>query len=502
MIDPVPRLFLDKVGHQPQTWLDALRTATNANTTHAALTGWDAHGDTTSGDATVGGVLHTDGILDVNGTGVSTIAGGLTMAGFLTCNGGARFDGIATFNNHVRAVSRVGIGDLPSTLLTTASLLVDETHALTGSEAQRGILLDYEISGTANSSEHNGIRNTLTGTAGLTGNSTGAWAATRSILNWEDTGTLTGGIGSSISTNALAGTITNGTGMLIQVSPVFGDITNIIGAQIKTGNAIVGTSTTQVGLQIDKHTLTAANPNALWFNGDTDGSGDASAWFGAGKDAAVYYDGTDLIIDPRKIGAGSNVIGGLGFKVDPAAAAYPWHDMLGTIRTRGVGATDPADAVYRNGVKQYQFAVNDECWIEFHIPHDYAPGTDLHVHAHWSHDSGAVTGGTITWTFESTYAKGHNQAAFPATKTVTLSPTASTTQYQHMISEIQMSTSGGSGTEIDTDDVEPDGVILMHITLTANAMTGATPDPFLHFVDIHYQSTNVGTKNKINDFYT
>lgn len=196
---------------------------------------------------------------------------------------------------------------------------------------------------------------------------------------------------------------------------------------------------------------------------------------------------------------------GIGIKVDTAGSVFGWRDLLGVIRTRGVGATDPNDAVYRGNIRQYQFAINDECWIEYHIPHDYVAGTDLHLHFHWSHIGTLVTGGNVTWGADISYAKGHNQAAFSAPVSPTVIGNASVTQYQHIITEVQISASTPGATQIDSDDLEPDGVILLRGFLSANNITvsgGGVPDPFLHFIDIHYQTTNIGTKNKSPNFYS
>ena len=195
---------------------------------------------------------------------------------------------------------------------------------------------------------------------------------------------------------------------------------------------------------------------------------------------------------------------GNGIKIDNTTPTFGWRDLRAEIRTRGVGSSDPNDTTYIGNIKAYTFSVGDEAWIEFHIPHDYVAGTDIHLHFHWSHNSAIVTGGTVTWEADVTYAKGHNQDAFPATVNPTLSPNASTTQYQHMVSEVQLSATSPSATQIDTDDLEPDGIVLARVYLSANNITsgGAVPDPFLHEVDIHYQSTNIATKQNAPDFYT
>ena len=194
---------------------------------------------------------------------------------------------------------------------------------------------------------------------------------------------------------------------------------------------------------------------------------------------------------------------GVGIMVDSAAPTFGWRDIIGQVVVRGVGAADPSWNTYLTNIRQYQFTVNDEIWFIHHIPHDYVPGTDLYFHVHWSHASAAVTSGSVTWTINTTYAKGHNQAAFPATKTVTITQSASTTQFQHMIAEavITTSTPGGTATLIDRALIEPDGMLMTRVFLSANSMNG-TPEPFLHFSDIHYQSTNLATKQKAPAFYT
>jgi hypothetical protein len=191
---------------------------------------------------------------------------------------------------------------------------------------------------------------------------------------------------------------------------------------------------------------------------------------------------------------------GEGIEVDPATPTFGWQDMLGPITIRGIAATDPSYPIYRDGLRAYQFALNDVVWNEYHILHDYVPGTDLYIHAHWSHNSATVTSGSVTWSFEISYAKGHDQAPFPASKTITVTQAGSTTQYQHMIAEVAFTAATADATHFDRDDIEIDGLVLVKTELTANTLNAAT-DPFLHMVDIHYQTTNIGSKNKAPNFY-
>lgn len=87
---------------------------------------------------------------------------------------------------------------------------------------------------------------------------------------------------------------------------------------------------------------------------------------------------------------------GVGVKLDFATPTFGWHDLLGTISAEEGGANKPTFAVYRGGIKQWQFAVNNQVYTEFHIPHDYVPNTALFIHNHWSHNSAAAQTATTS----------------------------------------------------------------------------------------------------------
>ena len=207
-----------------------------------------------------------------------------------------------------------------------------------------------------------------------------------------------------------------------------------------------------------------------------------------------FEDGAYLVFDKAS---------GNGIKIDADSPDYAWMDLLGEITIRSVAATDPSFVVYKGGIYQYRFAAGKKVFNAYHIPHDYVPGTDIYIHVHWSHNSAIVTGGSVTWGFEVSYAKGHNQEAFGTNITPSVVGNASTTQYRHIITELQLSASSPTAAQLDSDDMEVDGLILVATNLSANNITssGAVPDPFVHYVDIHYQSTGIGTKQKAPDFY-
>ena len=192
-----------------------------------------------------------------------------------------------------------------------------------------------------------------------------------------------------------------------------------------------------------------------------------------------------------------------GLLIDPSAPTFGWKDLTGQIHVRGTGGSDPTMSLYRTPLRQFQFTVNQEIFIEFHMPHDYAVGTDIFIHTHWSHILTTVTGGNVTWGFNVSYSKGHNQAAFDAVVNTSVVSAASIIQYQHIIPEIQLSAATPTASQIQTSLLEPDGVLLVRCFLAAQNITtsGGTANPFLHFVDLHHQSTQMSTKNKAPNFY-
>ena len=200
-------------------------------------------------------------------------------------------------------------------------------------------------------------------------------------------------------------------------------------------------------------------------------------------------------------------ISGRGIKVDIVNPSFPWADITGLMAEDPGGANSPVLTVLRGGLcRVYAYTVNDKVDLRFHVPHDYAPGTDMHIHVHWSHNGTAISG-NFTLSCASSYAKGHNQAIFPAERTVTITyatvDIATTPQYMHRSDEVQWSSNGGSATLADSAQLEPDGVVLMNCTLTSlpTITGGTTPKVFIHYIDLHYQTTGINTKNRAPGFY-
>ncbi len=197
---------------------------------------------------------------------------------------------------------------------------------------------------------------------------------------------------------------------------------------------------------------------------------------------------------------------GAGIKVDQSTPDYPWVDWHGWLIPDIDGANRPTLAAFRGNVREYSYAVGDKLDMKYHVPHDYA-GTDIHLHLHWAHVGTAISGSFIL-DYAISYSKGHNQADYsvPITpqQTISAPDIATVPQYRHRIDEFQLSAASPSATQLQTSLLEPDGVILVNLTVnTIPTITGGTTaEPFIHYLDIHAQSMAHGTKNKAPNFYT
>jgi hypothetical protein len=170
-----------------------------------------------------------------------------------------------------------------------------------------------------------------------------------------------------------------------------------------------------------------------------------------------------------------------------------WKDITSELVSRG-GSSAPALTLFRSNIYAYQFSATsiDQLYSTFHIPHDYAPGTAIYFHIHWS-ESAAVPSGVVRWGFEYTYSKGHGQAAFPVTQTV-YAEQACTGQYKHMVAEI--------ATGILASEIEVDGLILVRIFRDYAHANDTSPNGSFAFTcDVHYQCDRIATINRAPNFY-
>lgn len=207
---------------------------------------------------------------------------------------------------------------------------------------------------------------------------------------------------------------------------------------------------------------------------------------------------------------------GYGIQTDPASPTFGFKDLVGAVQTRSP-STEPTFTLYNGTIAAWRFptaAGVKEIFLEFHMPHDYVPGSNIFIHTHWSQnvvDTGGPAGvpGNVKWYWDVTYAKGYGtpggaaRGAFSTVITTSVIQQGSTTQYGHQIAEVQLSATTPSGSQLDSDDLEIDGLILVRCYRNSGDVDDTLDqNPWLHFVDIHYQSTQLATKDKNFPFYT
>lgn len=235
----------------------------------------------------------------------------------------------------------------------------------------------------------------------------------------------------------------------------------------------------------------------------------------AGKGSELSFNEMDTNFTDLRDGVGGLQLpktSGLGIKVDSTGTpTFPWRDLIGDITPKASGTGAPTLAAFRGGnIRAFFFAAGDDADCIFHIPHDYVPGSDLFIHLHWAHNGTAISGNLVA-NYSISYAKGHNQASngdfsaeITATLTVSTPDIATVPRYRHRVDEIQLSAASPTASQLDSDIIETDGLILLHMdAATIPTITGGSPnEPAFFTIDIHYQSTGIGTKQKSPDFWS
>lgn len=247
------------------------------------------------------------------------------------------------------------------------------------------------------------------------------------------------------------------------------------------------------------------------FTADGENSGGTFTWM---EDEDHWRFNDDITLDDAEFLVFGKASGN-GIKVDTSSgnATYGFADLLGDQFSKNTGGTKPTLTTYNGAVDAWQFTNGDEAFMTYHIPHDYVKGTDIHLHIHWSQNAAGATGGTIDFKYFAIYAKGWNQDEAAGSFTSTpITATFSTidindggsglNQYQKHITEVTISAASATAALFDRDDLEPDGVIELTLEMDADNLTGTPSSPFIHYVDIHYQTNGVmGTKSRTPDFY-
>lgn len=172
-----------------------------------------------------------------------------------------------------------------------------------------------------------------------------------------------------------------------------------------------------------------------------------------------------------------------------------WRDNVIEITLRN-GPSEPQFSQFRDGIYLPAFVQTDvqSGYGNWHIDHDYAMGTPLYLHIHWTTNSSEL--GTVRWGFEYTLAKGHQQMAFGPTTTVYVEQASLGVPYMHYVAEVS------DANAIPGLNIEPDTLILCRVFRDATHVNDTFGDQaFGAALDLHYQAAQSTTPRKRPDFF-
>jgi hypothetical protein len=178
--------------------------------------------------------------------------------------------------------------------------------------------------------------------------------------------------------------------------------------------------------------------------------------------------------------------------------ATGWNDLVQDVTVR-TGSNAPSPTIFIGGISAYEFSPTtmNECFVNFHMRHDYIAGTMVYPHVHWSHNTDVS--GVVRWGFEYTLARrndstGNVTFASPTTLYIEHNVTAGT-QYQHHVNE------SADGLGIAGTDLQEDALIICRVFRDATHANDTYPDPIhLLTVDIHYECDTLSTPLRVPPF--
>jgi len=192
---------------------------------------------------------------------------------------------------------------------------------------------------------------------------------------------------------------------------------------------------------------------------------------------------------------------GVGYKVDETTPTFPWQDIIGLIMPDYSGVNAPTVKSFRGDLRGWAYGSGDKVDCVHHIPHDYVLAQDCYVHVHWKHNGTAISGDFgLTGALDYGDRDGIGVAPIAPVITYPTVDIATTPQYAKIVTEIQLSSATPSATQLDSGIITVDGLVESTWTLSSlPTITGG--DLFISTIDIHYQSTGIGTKNSGAPFY-
>ena len=215
------------------------------------------------------------------------------------------------------------------------------------------------------------------------------------------------------------------------------------------------------------------------------------------------------IVDDLRVLEGLTVpkTAGKGIKTDVDDPSYTWRDLEGKIRPSDLNPNKPTLTEFSGNVRAYRYGTGDKIDMDFHIPHDIVPNSDIRLHLHWGHNDtgvGADPNDLLEVTYDATYSDRDGVFTVPIAPQLQVDglTIANAPQYCHRVDEIDFAVATPTANQLDRSLIHVDGLVLVTLTVnTIPTLTGGDGEPFIFTLDLHYQSTNIGTKNNASPFY-
>lgn len=198
-----------------------------------------------------------------------------------------------------------------------------------------------------------------------------------------------------------------------------------------------------------------------------------------------------------------------------------WKDLYGLVSIRGNQGNPPSLQACDANSKFYEYATANngltDMYFEFHINHDYKLGSDTYFHVHHMTNTNLNGNLRVDFTADVTLAQlSYSGSTNPsnskffqesggAVTLATMSHTYDATpQYRHVVTEVQLSSNGGSATTLDSAKINVDSLILIRLRRNAGAGTDTATNNYVFVLqsDIHFQSSRIGTYRRTYDTNT
>jgi hypothetical protein len=170
------------------------------------------------------------------------------------------------------------------------------------------------------------------------------------------------------------------------------------------------------------------------------------------------------------------------------AGAYHWDDMRVNVNAIKVPASNaPTWEPYKGSLvlafaDQAIAGNEEEAYFTLQLPHEYAEGTDLEAHVHWSPPNG--DGGNVRWGLS--YSWANDGAAFPAPTVIYGVGAAGAVADIHI--RTSLGTIAGAGKVISSM------LLCKLFRNSSNVLDTYASDAYLLEFDFHYQKDDIGSR--------